>query len=152
MADTFRVRGSDELAQLARRLKDAGDGDLRKELLSSIREAGKKTIPDIRDAAQNTLPKSGGLADRVASQGYAVRTSLALSGAKVSIVGRGMKELGDIDRGRLRHPVYGNRSTWSQQSVTPGFFSRTLEKQATSIRKDIEKALDDIGRRLTRGL
>lgn len=152
MTGVFSVRGSDELTTLARRLKDAGSGDLRKELLAGIREAGKKVIPEIREAAQDTLPRSGGLAERVASQAYATRTSLALSGAKVSIVGRGMKELGDIDRGRLRHPVYGNRDTWSQQAVKPGFFSVTIAKRAPLIRKDIENALDDIAHKLTRGL
>lgn len=145
----FEIRGSAELTALARRLKDAGNGDLRKQLLAAIRAAGKKAIPEIRKAAQETLPKGGGLAARVASQPYAVRTSLALSGAKVSVVGRGMKELSDINAGKLRHPVYGDTSTWVQQSVTPGFFSKTMTNRGPAIQGEIEKALGDIARKIT---
>lgn len=147
----FEIRGTHDLATMARRLKAAGRGDLRKELLAGIRESGKKAVPDIRRVAADTLPKRGGLADKVASQPYSVRTSLALSGAKVSIVGRGMKELSDIDEGRLRHPVFGDRSRWSQQSVTPGFFSQTIARRAPAIRDDIEKSMGHIAAEITGG-
>lgn len=148
----FEVRGSKDMATVARRLKEAGRTDLRKELLAGVRAAGSKAIPDIRNAARANLPRGGGLADLVASQPYSVRTSLALSGAKVSIVGRGMKELRDIDQGRLRHPVYGDRSNWSAQRVTPGFVSVTMAAQAGAIRDEVEGAMDKVAREITSGL
>lgn len=148
----FSVRGSQEMATVARRLKEAGRTDLRKELLAGIREAGKTVIPDIKRAAASTLPRSGGLAAQVASQAYSVRTSLALSGAKVSIVGRGMKGLRDIDAGRVRHPVFGDRSTWVQQSVTPGFVSQTVASKASAVRDEVEGAMDKVAREITGGL
>lgn len=150
MMSDFSVRGSHDLAVLARRLKDAGRGDLRKELLKGIRTAAKEAIPDIRQSAYRTLPRRGGLAQRVGSQPYTTRTSLALSGAKVTIVGRGMQELADIDAGRLRHPVFGNRSTWAGQSVTPKFFSGAVERRAPDIRKQIESSINDIAKQVTR--
>jgi hypothetical protein len=150
MAD-FEVRGAHELQALAERLKEAGEGELRKELLREIRGSAKKAIPDVRQSAYRTLPKRGGLAERVGKQAYAVQTRLSGSSASVRIVGKGMKELRDIDAGRLRHPVFGDREKWKAQSVTPGFFSGAIERRAPSIRRDIEKAMGNIAHKVTGG-
>jgi hypothetical protein len=145
MAD-FEVRGSADLKRVAREIKAAGDGRLRREMLRGIRDAVKPGIPAIRESAASTLPKRGGLADRVASQPFSVRTSLAAG--KVSVVGKGMKELKDIDAGRVRHPVYGDRSRWAQQAVTPGFFTKPLERRAPSIRAGVLRAVSDVARKI----
>lgn len=146
----FEARGSRQLATIGRRLKDAGEGKLRRQLLAAIRGSAEGVIPDIQASARRTLPKSGGLAERVASQVYGVRTSLASSGGRVSLVGRGMKELRDIDRGRLRHPVFGNRGVWRAQSVTPGFASQAAVHRVPKIRLAIAVAMrhaaEEIGR------
>jgi hypothetical protein len=147
----FEVRGAHELQALALRLKKAGDGELRKQLLREIRGSARKAIPDVRQSAYRTLPKRGGLAERVGKQAYAVQTRLSASSASVRLAGKGMKELRDIDSGRLRHPVYGNRKIWKAQSVPPGFFSGAIERRAPSIRRDIEKAMGDIARKVTGG-
>lgn len=150
MAD-FEVRGSHDLAVLAQRLKAAGNGELRRQLLRSIRGSARKAIPDIRQSALETLPKRGGLAARIADQAYGVQTRLGGSSASVRLAGKGMKELRDIDAGRLRHPVYGDRGRWVTQSVTPGFFSNPIERRAPRIRRDIQNAMGDIARKVTGG-
>jgi len=146
------AQGSRDLANLSKALKDAGRGDLRKELLRRVREAGKATLPDIRESARANLPRSGGFADRVADQVYRVAATYGASGAKVRIVAKGMKELDDIDHGRLRHPVYGNREVWVAQSIQPGFFSKTIEGRADEIRGEIGEAIDDIKKRIERSV
>lgn len=143
--------GSRDLAQAAAALKAAGDGQLRRELLRRVREAAKAAIPDVRDAARNTLPRTGGLADRVADQAYAVRASYAGSGASVKVTGDGMKGLRSIDAGHVRHPVFG-REPWVSQSVDSGFFSETLQGHAPQIRQEIEHAIDDIRHRIDRSV
>lgn len=148
----FTVRGSRELGTLARRLKEAGDGKLRSELLRSIRAAAKPAIPDIEASALANLPRRGGLAARVAAQAFAVRTSLTGTGGRVSLVGRGMKELRDIDSGRLRHPLFGNRDVWIQQDVKPGFFTDPIEAKAPDIRTGIERAINRVAGEIGRGL
>lgn len=142
------MTGANELAKVGKALKAAGDGDLRKELLAGIRGEVKKMIPDVQASARSSLPKSGGLADRVASQKWAARSSLA--SGKVSLVGSGMKALRDIDAGRLRHPVFGNRSTWVQQRVAPGFFTKPLEDNLPAVRTEIEKVMRGIAARVER--
>lgn len=145
MAD-FEIRGGDDLKRVARELKAAGDGQLRRDLLRGIRESVKPGIPEVRASAASTLPKRGGLADRVAGQQYAVRTSLAAG--RVSVLGKGMKELIDIDKGKLRHPLFGNREKWIGQSVEPGFFTKPLEARGPSIRTAVLKVISDVARKI----
>jgi hypothetical protein len=146
----FEVRGSRDLALLGRRLKDVGRGDLRRELLRGIRTAGREALPDVRQSAYRTLPRRGGLAERVGKQAYSVQTRLSLGNASVRLVGRGMKELRDIDSGRLRHPVWGDRSRWVQQEVTPGFWSKPLQRRRPKMQAQIEQVMYGIARKVTR--
>ena len=146
------VQGAEDLAHLGSRLKDAGNGELRKELLRGIRNSVKRVIPDVQESARSRLPKGGGLADRVASQKWAARSSLGSSSAKVSLVGSGMKALRDIDRGRLRHPVFGNRDRWVQQQVEPGFFSEPVENAVPKVRNEIADVMADVANRITRSV
>jgi hypothetical protein len=150
MPANFEIRGSRQLKALGLRLKDASvDGKLRRDMLAGIRAAASEAIPDVRESARSTLPRRGGLAERVAEQPYVVRTSLVgKSGGRVSIQGKGMKELRDIDAGRVRHPVYGNRGVWVQQKVTPGFFSTPIKKKAPKVRARISFVMAETARRI----
>jgi hypothetical protein len=152
MADDFKVEGTKQLTTLARRLKEAGDGQLRRELLAGIRKSGRKILPDIPQSAYRTLPRRGGLADRVARQKFALRTSLSGSSASVRIGATGMKELRDINRGRLRHPLFGNRDHWYQQQIEPGFFDEPIERRAPDVRREIQQVMNDVARKITKGL
>lgn len=151
MAADFEIRGSADLQRVARELKEIGDGQLRRDLLRRIRDAAKPGIEDVRQSAREKLPSSGGLAERVASQTYAIRTSTAGQGGKVSLTGKGMKGLSSIDSGQVRHPVYGS-DTWVTQAVTPGFFSEPLLRRAPVIRDGIEAVIKDIDHQIDRSV
>jgi hypothetical protein len=151
MVADFEIRSSQSLAALGRRLAVAGDGKVKRDLLATIRASASEAIPGIRDSARQTLPHGGGLAEEVASLPYAVRTTLAASGGRVSIAGRGMKEIRDIDRGNLRHPVYGNRKVWRPQAVPPGFASTPITKQAPKILLKITAEMQKTAEEITRG-
>lgn len=148
----FTVVGAGDLARLAGRLKAEGHGALRLELMRGIRNAAKRAIPDVTNSALHTLPRTGGLNTRVASQVISVRSSYAGSGARVRLQGQGMKELRDIDAGRVRHPVWGNRKRWAAQNVTPGFFTNPIVKRAPDIRMEIELIMRAVAYKVTRGV
>jgi len=147
--------GADQLASVGRRLKAAGDEGkgLRKELLAEIRKAGKPTIQEIRARAREILPHSGGLADRVASAAFGVRTRLAGNrvGVEIKGTGRSVKNLRAINAGRLRKPVFGNRQVWAEQSVEPGFFDEPIEANVPVIRQHIKEAMQATARKIERG-
>jgi hypothetical protein len=152
MAGAVEVRGGRNLTRIARDLAEVGNKGLKNELLRGIRAATKTAIPDVRTAAEVKLPKRGGLAERVAGQKFGTRTSLRAKTASVRITGQGMKELRDIDQGRLRKPLFGNRDHWYGQAVDPGFFSATLEKKGPEVRRQIEQVMRAVKIKIEKGV
>lgn len=146
------VRGSEDLERLARNLKAAGAGDLRKELLKNIRASGKPLIADIKANAQHTLPHSGGLAALVAGSKFGVRTRLSGKSVGIRVQASNSIQVEGLDRGRLKHPVFGNRDNWVGQAVTPGFFSKPAEENVDTFRRGIEKAMTDVANQIERGV
>lgn len=149
MSADFEIRGAQDLARLSKALKDAGRNDLRKELLKGVRESGASTVLEIRESALENLPRRGGLAAKVAAEKASVRSTYAASGARVSLRrkrGRG------LNAGRLRHPVYGNRENWVQQSVNQGWFDDPIRDAAPGIRRKIEAVIERICDKIVRGL
>ena len=147
MADDFKVTGADDLALLARRLKEGGHGELRKELLRGIRDAGKVVVPKIKQEMAETLPKRGGFAALAAREPIAVRTKTSASGASVRL----FRKRGDwLNRGRLRKPLFGNKDHWYDQQVPSDWFGKAIEGDAPEIRRAIEKVMDDIAAKIAR--
>jgi hypothetical protein len=142
-----------DMAQLGRQLK-AAPKELTKQLRREMRAEAKPTIQDIKSYARAILPNRGGLADRVASQSYGLRSSFATKGVGIKFVGNGksVKSLKDIDAGRLRHPVFGNRKKWVQQSVTPGFFTGPIEDDVPRIRAAMVKAMEKTANEAIKGV
>jgi hypothetical protein len=58
------------------------------------------------------------------------------------------RDLASINRGRLRHPLFGNRRYWYDQSVTPGFWDKAMEKGVKDVRVELLKALDEVAAKL----
>jgi hypothetical protein len=137
------VRGEEKLAKIAGAVQRFAP-DLRKELLREIRTGVKPILEEIRDEAEETLPRRGGLADLVAGAKYGVRTRTFGKEAGVRVEGRlPGHDINSVDRGSLRHPVFGRKS-WVQQPVRPGFFSRPPEAAKPALQAVVLKAMDTV--------
>lgn len=143
------IVGADQLAAVTKRLKAAGEQGkgLRKQLLKEIRLAAKPLVQDVRQSAMDTLPASGGL-NRQIRKGIGVRTRAAGKSVGVRIVAKNRYAIKSMDKGRLRHPVFGNRDVWVAQSVPPGWFTRPVEAGADEARKGALRAINDIARKV----
>lgn len=154
----IEIAGADALEVLAKRLKQAGRGELRKELMRELRAQGKPAIEDVRKRALATLPRSGGLAARVAGSRYSVRTRASgkSAGVRIEATGRTVKALKPMNEGNLRHPVYPKPDiprrewTWVSQRVEPGFFSDPIEARAPEIRRGMLRVMNDIANKIER--
>lgn len=148
----FEVTGADEFLKLSKALKAAGQTELRKELNSGIRRATKPLVAKTRAEARRRLPKSGGLAERVAKapQRVSVRTGATTAGVRLVVPKKGGSAAGGANRGVVRHPVFGNRDVWVEQRVTPGWFDDPIKAAAPSIRRDIERAMEDVAKQVVR--
>lgn len=149
---SLRVTGANQLAEVGARLKESGDKGLRKELLRGINRSLKPAKAKVKEAARRDLPRGGGLNVFVASARIGSRTRVAGRNPAVFLTGRKSgHDLRAIDRGRVRHPVFGNREVWVNQEVKPGWWSQTLAGEVPAIRRGVIDTLDDVARRLANG-
>ena len=153
MVGDISVRGANQLADLAKDLKAAGYKELRRELYRGISRAMKPLAEEARKSARENLPRRGGLNEVVASSRFTARSRMAGRNPGVRLVGaKKGHDLSAIDRGRLRHPVFGN-DWWVTQIIEPGWFTDGLSDSVVvaPVRKEILRAMDDVARRLARG-
>jgi hypothetical protein len=153
----LRVRGADQLRDLARDLKSEADGkERRKDMLRGIRKIAnplaKETAPKI---AREGLPKGGGLNEYVASSKFGVRTRTTGQSVGVRIVGaKGEHDINAMDRGQVRHKVWGVwRSSTPIQQITPGWWTKGMSDPLVlwPLRRELLKVLDQTARRIARG-
>ena len=138
-----------ELRYLAGKLRKAAARDLTRVLKRAQRNAVKPLQKEIKSEALATLPKRGHYA-AVMAKAVKVSTSGGTPGKKliVRIYARGKTEERDvkaINDGRLRHPVFGHRTTWRTTRVRPGFVDRPVDKLADQV---LEASADEVGQLL----
>lgn len=146
------VSGRKQLAELAERINAAADRGIRRELTKALNESTEPAKDAVRQSALDLLPKSGGLAALVAASRISTRTSLRGRNPSVRITQRlAGHDLKAIDRGRLRHPVFGNRSTWVSQTVPAGYWTTPMERNARRTRREVVFAMQRVSRMVARG-
>lgn len=147
----FEVRGAEKLGKVAKDLRRLGDKELSKELYAGLNRATKPMRANAKKSAENNLPRAGGLNKRVAR----ARLSTRRRGGKnpgVKIVAKGMDQLALMDKGTVRHPVYGNRGRWVNQPIpdAEGWFTKPMEDGKPEAQREIVKALDAVAKKIPR--
>jgi len=154
VADDLTIVGADKFGKLAKALREYGDKDLRRDLYAGINRAVKPLTADVKARTPMFLPNS-----------YAVELAKSLRvkvrrrggrdpGVKLRAVaktkGGRERNLTALNRGRLRHPLYGNRSHWFNQPVRAGWWDQPLLEGSDEVRRQIVSVIDDIGNKLDR--
>ena len=60
----------------------------------------------------------------------------------------GQMDVASLNRGRLRHPLFGNRKHWYDQAVKPGFWDDAMKRGEGETRRLVVAALDAAIQRL----
>jgi hypothetical protein len=96
------------------------------------------------------------LAQRVEQSRFRTR-AVKLPGGTVGVQvtatsrkGKGV-DLDKLDRGRLRHPLFGDRNLWYDQTVPARWFTRPMEKNADNVEQELKRVVDEIDRDITEG-
>lgn len=136
-----------ELESIARHLRRAGETELVRELTAAMRRAAAPVPDQIRAGLRPHLPdRYAATLDAGVRLGVSVRTSDRDPGVSVTaqaLGGKGRK-LRRLDAGLLTHPVYGNREVWRTQAVEPGWFTGPAQDATPQVRREIERALEDV--------
>lgn len=133
----IRTKGADDLNQLGAALKEAGDRDLTKQLRKEFREIGRPIGRKVLIKGAEEMPQRNGFAARVVEQGrVGIGASLGgrITSVRIILKNKGV-DLRRVDRGILRHPVWGNRENWVAQQVPEGAFTRAFNSEAKEARK-----------------
>lgn len=142
----IEIRGAETLEALAKRLRAAKATDLRKELLREIRTATKPVV-----VAQKTRVKglTGAPKEWRSDAARATRAKTRLTGAgagvRISVGGQPVgRRAKFMNRGRWRHPLFGNRDRWYDQTVPPGWFDDPARAAGPNVQKAILRAVERI--------
>ena len=155
MADV-RVEGADNFGRLARELRRTKDKELRKALYAGINRSVKPLTAAVKEAIPEFLPRRYaielGKSLRVRARTRAGRNpSIYLVGKAKTKRGK-ERDLASLNRGRLRHPLYGDRRHWFNQPVPPNWWDDPLLQDAEMVRDQIEAVIEDVGRQFLRKL
>jgi hypothetical protein len=120
-----------------------------------MRLAAKPMVDAAKESARENLPHSGGLNTYVADGAKIAarnRVSVARSVGVRIVATEGGVNLTRMDKGVVRHPVYGNRSVWVNQDIASGWFTKPLNERAPVAQAEIVMAMNIIGRRIEKGI
>ncbi len=147
----LRITGADQMKRLGAEFKQAGAGDLRKELLAEFRAEARPVIADLRKSAAETLPRRGGLAQRVARSN--IRSATRLTGTQVGLRITASNPIGirRINAGSVRHPLFGDRQHWYGQNVRAGWFDDPMRRHIGNFRQRAVTAMDRMAAKLGGG-
>jgi hypothetical protein len=139
-----QVNGGRGTVAAAARLRRLAGGGLARGMVAAV-DRGTKNADRYGDQeAQGRLPRRGGLARRVAEG--TVRRSRIPGGRRLTFDTEGM-DLRALDRGRVRHPTFGNRGSWVTQPVRPGYARSAMRR----VKADVDRELTAAQRKAVRG-
>lgn len=152
------MTGADDLKALAKKIRKVSEPkQIRKDLTKGLK-AGAKPAAEKVKAAALALPdtpgnKSTGLRRKMARVvNVQVRTVGGQAGVRVRLSRARMGDQAALPRvtnkGRWRHPVYGDTQVWVTQVSRRGWFEAANRQAAPMVRKSLKKVVDDIEKRL----
>lgn len=167
MTRDVRILNTGSLLELQRRLRAAGGENIRSSMQRRIRRTAEPLRDDLQSSirglnirSQGRSGRSGGpspntrpLRETIAG---AIRISVRTGsnpGATVWIdKGRmppDMKNVpAQLNSGRLRHPVFGNRRRWANQYASPPWWDDVVRQHRPRMEREVARVLDDVRRRL----
>jgi hypothetical protein len=144
---------SEDVANLVRAIRKHADAKaLRRELYRGLNSATKGVRGEMIEAIPAALPRRGGLGARMQSMARSTTTAKGGKYAGVSLRFRSSGyDIRTLTGSRLRHPVFGNRRVWVEQTagVEPAVFMGEFDKQKPEIQRAIVEVLDEVARKVT---
>lgn len=130
------------LREVSLRLRAAGNIELKKQMGSKIRLATLPARQAVRAEEQKVLPKKGGLNNFVAKSplGTSIMVGAKTAGVKITQRGRG-HNISAMNKGHLRHPLFGDMNNWYSQSIPTGWWDRPLLAMAPVVRESLLVAM-----------
>jgi hypothetical protein len=150
------VRGSREARAAARDLRKAAARDLTREIRSGMNDAVRTLQPLLVVSAVAVMPRGYGrvLAPAMRTRFVTKVQTASRVGIFVTISAMGRREHRDVsslNRGTLRHPLFGNRRHWYAQRVRPGFVDQPVQRLRPVVIREVDAACSRVAAQVERG-
>lgn len=153
------LRHGNDLRRISRELRAQGDGQVTKKFRKELRAAARPLVPKVRASIRQIPSKrsysASGLRGQLAkATRLEVKTSGKSAGVAIRVDGRKMpshmKSLPSMAEGkkRWRHPVFGNRDVWVNQTPHPYFYD-VVRAAGPASRKAVNRVLRDITKEIS---
>jgi hypothetical protein len=177
MGFEVRIRGTDELLAIRRRMKTVAAAGLGKPMARELKATTRPLSAAVRAEAAAVAP-SGYAGTLTGSLRFpaTVRADRVTALVTMRVYGDGRKERRDIprlNRGQLRHPVYGRArrqkyriengrrvripggqlipNPWVSQAIRPGFIDRPVDRLGPELDRAMNRVIDDALRQISKG-
>lgn len=136
---------SDDFDRLKGRLRGV-DRKVATAIRKRIRQPAQELSKTVPVEGADPMPQGGGIRDRLMAEG---RSRVVLDGLGIRLaLSNSGASLPAINRGILRHPVFGNKDIWRTTDVPAGSYDAAFEAGADPVRASLEKVLDDVAKEL----
>lgn len=146
------VTGQASLKSVEAKLRKAGP-TLDEAVAKHLRRVAPEIPPLIRAEVPTHIPVSGGYA-AVLEAALQFKTRVGVkTGMTMTITAKGKtedREVGRVNRGSLRHPLFGNREKWYTTKVRRGFVDDGIEKAEPLLVDAVQDARDELARDIVR--
>lgn len=148
------VRGQAHLREVSARLRVA-PAELSREVAKELRKTVPKIEKQMQGEALTHMPKRGHFAVTLANA-VEVRAEVRTGhGMTVFVFAKGKRQRRDVpslNKGVLRHPVFGNRSRWVVQTkgVKKGFVDDGARKSQPVVTRAVKTARDKVAKEIVR--
>jgi len=143
-----------DLTQLRRALRRIDDKRMSRRLSRGLTRATQPVRKAIPAEAQRLLPSGyGPIMAKSVRYRQSTRERRGQAQVTLRIWAKGKRDKRDvrtINRGVLRHPVWGNRERWVAQRVRRGFVDRPLDRLSDDVRREMRLVVDEIAAEITR--
>lgn len=152
----MRVSAGRDLTQVRRQLRMLGDRGLSRQMSAGLSRAAKPVKPEVQQSAVRLLPSGyGPLMSKSVRVRTAARERRGAASVTITVSAAGKREHRDvarINRGVLRHPVYGRRrQPWVAQPVRRGFVDRPVDRLAPEVAREMQAVVDWVADQITKG-
>ena len=152
----IEVRRGRDLQRISRELRRMDSPEIKKRFRKELRAAAAPLVPRVRSAIRSIPAKQGyapgGLRSSLSqATRLEMKTTGRQAGVAIRVDGRKMpshmKSLPSMVEGkkRWRHPVFGNRDVWVNQTSHPYFYN-ALRVAGPASRRAVSRVLDGISR------
>jgi len=146
------IQGAATFQRVAAQMRAEGRKDLSRQMGVALSRAVEPIKVSIAREADRVMPSgyrdllTGSLRHRLSRRNGGQQARVIL--ATYADGKKERRDVGSLNKGALRHPLWGRKKVWYVTAITPGFHDRGVEDAAEEASEALAAVVDDFAARL----